>query len=124
MAATQTVPQTVSPVVPFQASPQHSSVETISQFELLALLGLRSRLSQLSTEIEKAEASVLARLEAGAMIEPGAHTASAKVAFRRNVSWKSVVIRLATRFRMNGAAYCARVLTSTQPTRTVSLVIE
>jgi hypothetical protein len=44
--------------------------------------------------------------------------------FRRNVSWKDVVVRLAERLKLNGEAYCAKVLSSTKPSRTVSLVIE
>jgi hypothetical protein len=35
-----------------------------------------------------------------------------------------VVIRLAERLRMDGEAYCAKVLNSTKPTRTISVVIE
>ena len=39
------------------------------------------------------------------------------------MSWKSVAIRLAKRLKLNGAAYCARVLASTKPTKSVSLEI-
>jgi hypothetical protein len=58
------------------------------------------------------------------ILEPGDHRAELKENFRRNVSWKDVVVRLAERLRMDGEAYCAKVLASTKPSRTVSLVIE
>ena len=105
-------------VVPFPAP------NPITQLELAALLSLRGRLHQLQEQVEQAEQSVKARLEKGGIIEPGDHRAELKEQFRRNVSWKDVTIRLAERLRMNGEAYCAKVLTSTKPTRSVSLVIE
>jgi len=60
----------------------------------------------------------------GATLEPGDHRAELKENFRRNVSWKDVTVRLAKRLRMDGEAYCSKVLNSTKPTRSVSLVIE
>ena len=88
------------------------------------MLSLRGRLHQLEEQVEQAEQSIKARLETGGLVEPGDHRAELKENFRRNVSWKDVVIRLAERLRMNGEAYCAKVLNSTKPTRTVSLVVE
>jgi hypothetical protein len=105
-------------VVPFPAP------QTITQLELTALLSLRGRLSQLEEQVETAEQSIKARLETGASLEPGDHRAELKENFRRNVSWKDVVIRLAERLKMDGEAYCAKVLSSTKPSRTVSLVVE
>ena len=105
-------------VVPFPAP------KGITQLELELLLSLRGRLHQLQEQVESAEKSIKTRLETGATLEPGDHRAELKENFRRNVSWKEVVIRLAERLRMNGEAYCAKVLNSTKPTRTVSLVIE
>jgi hypothetical protein len=71
-----------------------------------------------------AKDSIKARLETGASLEPGDHRAELKENLRRNVSWKDVVIRLAERLKMNGEAYCDRVLASTKPTKTIALVIE
>jgi hypothetical protein len=105
-------------VVPFPAP------QTITQLELTALLSLRGRLSQIEEQVEAAEQSIKARLETGASLEPGDHRAELKENFRRNVSWKDVVVRLAERLKMDGEAYCAKVLSSTKPSRTVSLVVE
>ena len=117
MATQQTVPHSLS-VVPFPA------VEPIPQLELTVFLSLRGRLHQLEEQVRQAEQSIKARLENGAALEPGDHRAELKENFRRNVTWKAVVIRLAERLGMNGETYCARVLNSTKPTRTISVVIE
>lgn len=105
-------------VVPFPA------LKGITQLELELLLSLRGRLHQLQEQVESAEQSIKTRLETGATLEPGDHRAELKENFRRNVSWKAVVVRLAERLRMDGEAYCSKVLNSTKPTRSVSLVIE
>ncbi len=63
------------------------------------------------------------RLECGAAVEPGIHTAELKENHRRNVAWKAVAVRLANRLKMNGEAYAKRVLASTRPTRSVSLEV-
>ena len=105
-------------VVPFPAP------QPITQTELTLLLGMRGLLHQLQEQVEQAEQYIKTRLEKGALLEPGDHHAELKENFRRNVSWKDVVVRLAERLRMNGEAYCAKVLSSTKPTRSVSLVIE
>jgi hypothetical protein len=117
MQATQTVSQH-SPLVQFP-----SAVESITQLELELFLSLRKRLHQLQGQVATEEAKLKARLEAGASVDPGVHVASLKENFRRNVSWKAVVIRLATRLKLDGAAYCARVLSATKPDRTVSLEV-
>ena len=106
-------------VVPFPAPPQ-----SISQLELHALLSLRGRLHQLEEQVEAAEQSIQARLEAGSSVEFGDHVAELKTNSRRNVAWKAVVSRLAERLRMDGDLYCARVLASTKPTKTITPVIE
>jgi len=109
MATQQTVPHSLS-VVPFPA------VEPITQLELTVFLSWRGRLQQLEEQVKQAEQSVKARLDHGAALESGDHRAQLKENFRRNVSWKDVVIRLANRLRMDGEAYCAKVLNSTKPT--------
>jgi hypothetical protein len=105
-------------IVPFPAP------QGITQLELAALLSLRGRLHQLQEQVESAEQSIKTRLETGATLEPGDLRAELKENFRRNVSWKDVTVRLAKRLRMNGEAYCAKVLNSTKPTRSISLVVE
>jgi hypothetical protein len=117
MAATQIV----SHVVPFPQSVP--ATEPITQLEIELLMSLRNRLAQLKTQVETEEDAFRARLESGAQIEPGARRIELKENWRRNVSWKSVAIRLAKRLKMNGAVYCARVLASTKPTKSVSLEI-
>src|SRR5215472_18149064 len=109
MATQQTVPHSLS-VVPFPA------VEPITQLELTVFLSLRGRLHQLEEQVKQAEQSLKVRLEKGAVLEPGDHRAELKENFRRNVSWKDVVIRLAKRLRMNGETYCPKVLNSTKST--------
>ena len=121
--ATQTnVPQSLQQsklaVVPFPAP------QAVTQLELTALLSLRARLHQIEEQVETAEQSIQSRLEGGCSVEEGDHRASLKENFRRNVSWKDVAIRLAERLRMDGERYCAKVLNSTKPSRTVSLAIE
>ena len=101
-----------------------SAPQTVTQLELTVLLALHGRLSQLEEQVKEAEQSIKSRLEAGASLESGDHRAELKENFRRNVAWKDVVVRLAERLKMDGVAYCAKVLNSTKPTRTVSLVVE
>ena len=108
----------------FPASTLLHAPETISQEELGLLLSLRGRLKQLEAQIATEEQSLRARLEAGARIQPGDHTASLKENFRRNVARRAVVLRLALRLKLDGEAYCNRVLAGTKPTRTISLIVE
>jgi hypothetical protein len=122
MATTQNLSEVLAQsklaVVPFPAP------KGVTQLELELLLSLRGRLHQLQEQVESAEQSIKTRLETGATLEPGDHRAELKENFRRNISWKDVTVRLAKRLRMDGEAYCAKVLSSTKPSRTVSLVIE
>lgn len=41
----------------------------------------------------------------------------------RNASWKGVTERLAYRFKLDGKAFCARVLAATKPTPSISIEI-
>jgi hypothetical protein len=109
-----------SPVVSF---PQSLPTEPITQLELKLLLSLRNRLAQLQAQVASEEATLRSRVESGAAIEPGIHSVKLEETFRRNVSWKSVAIRLAKRLKLDGKAYCGRVLAGTRPSRSVSLVI-
>lgn len=110
-------PQAVPQAVP------HAVPQTITQDEITLVLSLRGRLHQLTSQVEAAEASIKQRLEQGASVEPGDHTATMDTSYRRNVSWKSVAERLAYRFKLDGNAYVARVLAATRPTSVVSLEI-
>jgi len=116
--ATQTLPH----VVQFPQSVP--AVEPITQLELGLFVSLRNRAQEIQKQVDDEEVALQARLEAGATVEAGPHRAELKESFRRNVSWKSIVRRLATRLKMDGAAYCARVLAGTKSTRTVSLIVE
>lgn len=113
-----TAKQSIPFVVPPQVGPE---IESITQDELTLLLSLRGRLHQLESQVESAEASIQQRLEHGASVEEGDHTAALKASYRRNVSWKSVADRLAKRFKLYG--YVDRVLAATRPTPVTSLEI-
>jgi hypothetical protein len=115
--ATRTLPH----VVPFPQSVP--AVEVISQLELELILSLRGRLKQLQEQVASEEESLKTRLQSGAVVESGDHTAELKENDRRNVSWKEVAIRLANRLKWDGEMYCARVLAATRPTKTVSIEI-
>jgi hypothetical protein len=123
MATHTNVPSSVQQskltVVPFP-TPQ-----AITQLELAALLSLRGRLHQIQEQVESAEQSIKSRLETGASLEPGDHVAETKENLRRNIAWREVCERLGERLFGNGKGkpYCEKVLNSTKPTRTVSLVV-
>lgn len=68
MAVIQTVAQ--RPVVPFPVTAQ-----TITQVELALFLSLRGRLQQLEEQVAAAQDDIKARLEAGAIVQPGDHIA-------------------------------------------------
>src|SRR5215469_4174652 len=97
------------------------AIEPITQVELALLLSLRNRLHQLEAQVVSAEESIKQRLEQGAGVEIGAHTARLETGFRRNVSWKSVTECLAERFQLNGKVFTAHILEETEPTAIVSL---
>lgn len=101
----------------------HVPADHISQTELAEFVGAQKTLEKLEAHVGQLEASLLARFRAGAAVEDGERTAEVKENFRRSVAWKDVVVRLAERLKMDGEAYCARVLAATKPTKTVSLVV-
>jgi hypothetical protein len=109
-----------------QLPPQLATIPaTITQLEIAALLSLRNRVQQLQEQIADAEASIQTRLESNAAVEAGLHIAELKESFRRSVAWRVVAERLADRLDGNGKGdgYCDRVLHSTNPALTVSLVL-
>ncbi len=120
--ATQSIPQLVEqqksavviPITPFP--------KPIMQDELEEILLLRRKQETLAA----LEADLKQRLEAGASVEDGLHIARLKTGSRRNVAWREVAERLGDRLYGNGKGepYCEKVLASTKPSRTVSLVVE
>ena len=124
--ATQTnVPQSISQsklavVIPLsKPSPQQ-----ITQSDLEEFIYLKRIAREAQEQFDAKEADLRARVDAGAETEAGVHVAKLKENFRRNVSWKDVVVRLADRLNLGGEKYCDKVLASTKPSRTVSLVVE
>jgi len=73
----------------------------------------------------EAEQSIKARLEAGAIVQPGDHLAFLNEHSRRNVAWRAVTENLADEVfgQGQGKNYATEILNETQPTVTVSLVV-
>jgi hypothetical protein len=93
--------------------------------EIAALLSLRNRARQFAEQIRDAEESIQSRLESHADVESGEHTAELRESSRRSVAWRVVAERLGDRLygEGKGEGYCDRVLQSTHPSRTVSLIV-
>ena len=119
MATIPTVSQRPA-VVAFPAPP-----EVITQTELVLFLSLRGRLKQLEEQVTAAQEDLKARLEAGAIVQPGDHVARLDERHRRNVPWRGMAEDLANTVfgEGNGKTYCNEILASTPPTVTVSLVV-
>ncbi len=114
----------VIPLIPrTQAQPIHKPPQEITQGDLSYILATRLEIDRLKANLAEAEASVKARLEAGAAVEHGVYRTWLKENFRRAIAWRDVAERLAERLYGNGRGfgYCEGVLKSTKPTRTVSL---
>lgn len=120
--ATQTVTQRPH-VVQF---PQSVSTEEISQQELIHLIEARNTLDALKKHVETLESGLKTRLESQVPVQAGVHVASLREAFRRSVAWREVSEGLADQLYGigKGEPYCESVLASTQPTRTLSLVVK
>ncbi len=114
--ATQSLPQ-VQPI-PFPN-------KQITQTQLERIISLRNQVSALKADLEAAEVEAKTALEAGVEVEPGTHVASLKESFRRNVAWRDIVARLGDRLYGDGkgAAYAARVIAGTKPSRSVQIVV-
>ncbi len=106
--------------IPTQLLP---AVEKITQSQLSEFVETRNVLARLQERVNEMEENLLARLEAGAEVQPGVHVAELKEGSRRNVAWKEVAMRLAEKLRYDSAAYCSNVLAHTKPSRTVSVVV-
>jgi len=110
----QSQPAIVVPIAPFP--------RPIMQEELEEVIQLRRK----QETLEALEADLKKRLEAGASVENGIRIAKLKHGSRRNVAWREVAQRLGDRLFGNGKGepYCEKVLNSTKPTPTLSLVVE
>ena len=111
--------QSKSPsIVPFPA-------QVISQSELVLFLSLKGRLQQLEEQVASAQEDLKARLEAGAIVQPGDHIARLDERSRRNVAWRAIAEDLADTVFGDGKgeSYCDEVLNSTKPSITLSLVV-
>ena len=119
MSVQHTVPPSLS-VLQFPGATQ-----LITQTELVLFLSLRGRLEQLAKQVEEAVQSIKARLEAGAIVQPGDHLAFLNEHSRRNVAWRAVTENLADEVfgQGQGKNYATEILNETQPTVTVSLVV-
>jgi hypothetical protein len=104
---------------------QFPSPQAITQTELVLFLSLKGRLQQLEEHVAAAQEDFKARLEAGAIVQPGDHVARLDERSRRNVAWRTISENLAdTVFgEGKGKDYCEEVLAATQPTRTIALII-
>jgi len=116
------VSQSKSAVVPFPAPTPVT--QQISQVDLEEYILLKRCAREAQERFDTKDADLRLKLETGSAVEKGVHVARLEERFRKNVSWKDVVIRLADRLNLCGEAYCTKVLNSTKPTRSVSLVIE
>ena len=88
----------VIPLIPrTQAQPLPKPPQEITQGDLSFILATRLEVDRLKANLAEAEESVKSRLEAGASVAYGAFRARLKENLRRNVAWKSVVVRLANR---------------------------
>ena len=116
--ATQSLPSPQVQPIPF---PERQ----ITQGQLERIISLRNSIASLKADLESAEAEAKTALEAGAEVEPGTHVVSLKEVFRRNVAWREIVSRLGDRLYGDGkgSAYCARVIASTKPRRSVQLIV-
>lgn len=125
MSATQSVIHSVPQSKSAVFSLPLPSPQAITQTELVLFLSLRGRLQQLEEQVAAAEENFKARLEAGAIVQPGDHVARLDERSRRNVAWRAIAADLAdTVFgKGQGAAYCDEVLGSTEPTRTTGLTV-
>ena len=112
--------------------PQHSvllafptSREVTTQVELALYPSLAGHLKQLEEQVARAQEDLKARLQAGAIVQPGDHVARLDERHRRNVAWRGIAEDLANIVfgEGNGETYCNEILASTPPTVTVSLVV-
>ena len=121
---TATSKLTVLPIPP-QAPQVVQTPQEITQGDLSYILATRLEVERLKGLLTEAEASVKARLEAGAAVEHGVYRAWLKEHLRSSVSWREVAERLANRLYGDGRGYgyCEKVLSSTKPSRIVQLLV-
>jgi len=91
--------------------------DRISQFTLARFVKLSNQIAELKAEQANFEYALTAALGNGCEVESGIHNAQLKTTERRNVQWKSVVIRL------KGEGYASQVLSSTKPETFIKLLV-
>jgi len=91
--------------------------QTITQFDLVRYASLSAQIDSLKSEHAELERQLITAIGSGANVEKGTHTAQLKTSERRNVSWKSVVVRL------KGSGYVSQVLSHTKPKTYTKLVV-
>jgi len=116
----QSQPAVPAAVIPFSKP----AAQQISQVDLEEYILFKRLAREAQEKFDAKDSDLRAKLESGSAIEEGVHVARLEERFRKNVSWKDVVIRLADRLKLGGESYCEKVLASTKPSRTVSLVVE
>ncbi len=100
------------------ATPILSQPQTVvTQFDLARYASLSAQIDSLKSEHAELERQLIASLSSDANVEKGTHTAQLKTSERRNVSWKSVVVRL------KGSGYVRQVLSHTKPKTFLKLVV-
>jgi hypothetical protein len=123
MATQQSIPQLIEQQKSAVVFPIPKLVpKQITQAELEEIILLRRK----AETLEGLEAELKQRLAAGAVVEDGIHIARLKPGSRRNVAWREVAQRLGDRLFGSGKGepYCDKVLNSTKPTPTVSLIVQ
>lgn len=85
-----------------------TTTTVVTQATLARYRTIENTIKELKGELGGMEDTILADLEAGASVEPGAHTARIKTGERRSVAWKNIVIRL------KGEGYASNVLKNTK----------
>lgn len=98
------------------------SVE-ISQHEIAELIEAQNTLGKLQLRVNSLEDSILARLQAGAVVEGGLHCAEVKKNSRRSPAWKDITQRLAQRLGFDPDAYVSNVISHTKPSISYSLEV-
>lgn len=106
--------------IPAQAGP---ATKTITQQEIVDLIELRNVQAEIEKCVSAKESDPLARLLAGATVQPGVHVADAKKNSRRSPAWKDVACELAEMHGLDADAFCSQVIAGTKPSESFSLEV-
>ncbi len=89
----------------------------VTQRRLVKYMRLHNEVKRLQEELDRRKEDLSHDLSMGATVEMGSRTAKLNKLLRKNVSWKSVVVRL------KSLGYVNKVLAATKPTPTYRLVV-